>query len=106
MVKKSTVIFTILALLAFGACTCWGYTVSKWPVPGIPNTVYGPDLRSCLGIIKRILTRLPCTTTGRHKMSTLTLGPSVIVRPDGIDPERTSYWWGGYPLSCPTNLWR
>ena len=42
MVKKSTVIFTILALLAFGACTCWGYTVSQWPVPGIPNTVYGP----------------------------------------------------------------
>ena len=27
-------------------------------------------------------------------MSTLTLGPSVIVRPDGIDPESTSYWWG------------
>jgi hypothetical protein len=42
MVKKSTVIFTILALLAFGACACWGYTVSQWPVPGIPNTVYGP----------------------------------------------------------------
>jgi len=43
MVKKSTVVFAILALLAFGACACWGYTVSKWPVPGIPNTVYGPD---------------------------------------------------------------
>jgi len=43
MVKKSTVVFAILALLAIGACTCWGYTVSKWPVPGIPNTVYGPD---------------------------------------------------------------
>jgi len=42
MVKKSTIIFTILAVLAFGACTCWGYTVSKWPVPGIPNTVFGP----------------------------------------------------------------
>jgi hypothetical protein len=42
MVKKSTVIFAILALLAFGACTCWGYTVSRWPAPGVPNTVYGP----------------------------------------------------------------
>ncbi len=42
MVKKSTIIFTILAMLAFGACTCWGYTVSKWPVPGIPNEVFGP----------------------------------------------------------------
>ncbi len=42
MVKKSTIIFTILAMLAFGACTCWGYTVSKWPVPGIPNKVFGP----------------------------------------------------------------
>jgi hypothetical protein len=41
MVKKSTIIFTILAMLAFGACTCWGYTVSKWPVPGIPNEVFG-----------------------------------------------------------------
>jgi hypothetical protein len=42
MVKKSTIIFAILAMLAFGACTCWGYTVSKWPVPGIPNEVFGP----------------------------------------------------------------
>ena len=42
MVKKSTVIFTIVAMLAFGACTCWGYTVSQWPVPGIPNTVFCP----------------------------------------------------------------
>ncbi|MGB6066794.1 MAG: hypothetical protein WBG50_18470 [Desulfomonilaceae bacterium] len=42
MVKKFTIIFAILAMLAFGACTCWGYTVSKWPAPGIPNTVYGP----------------------------------------------------------------
>ena len=41
MVKKSTVIFIILGLLAFGACTCWGYTVSQWPVPGIPNTSFG-----------------------------------------------------------------
>jgi hypothetical protein len=41
MVKKSAVIFAILAVLAFGACTCWGYTVSQWPVPGISNTVYG-----------------------------------------------------------------
>jgi len=40
MVKKSIIVFAILAMLAFGACTCWGYTVSKWPVPGIPNTVY------------------------------------------------------------------
>ncbi len=42
MDKKSTTIFTILAMLAFGACTCGGYTVSKWPVPGIPNEVFGP----------------------------------------------------------------
>ncbi len=40
MIKKSTIIFTILAMLAFGACTCWGYTASKWPVPGIPNEVF------------------------------------------------------------------
>jgi hypothetical protein len=42
MIKKSTIIFAILAILALGACTCWGYTVTQWPVPGIPNTVYGP----------------------------------------------------------------
>jgi len=42
MVKRSTMILAILAMLAFGACTCLGYTVSKWPVPGIPNTVFGP----------------------------------------------------------------
>ncbi len=44
MVKKSTIIFAILAILAFGACTCWGYTVSQWPVPGIPNTVFGAGM--------------------------------------------------------------
>ncbi len=42
MVKRSIIIFAILAMLAFGACTCWGYTVTQWPVPGIPNTVFGP----------------------------------------------------------------
>jgi hypothetical protein len=42
MVKKSIIFFAILAMLAFGACTCWAYTVTKWPVPGIPNTVFGP----------------------------------------------------------------
>jgi hypothetical protein len=46
MVKKSTLIFTVLAMLAFGACTCWGYTATQWPVPGIPNTVYGPGSAS------------------------------------------------------------
>jgi hypothetical protein len=42
MVKRSTIIIAVLAMLAFGACTCWGYTVSRWPVPGIPNTVFSP----------------------------------------------------------------
>ncbi|AFM25309.1 hypothetical protein [Desulfomonile tiedjei] len=42
MIKKSIMIFAVLAMLAFGACTCWAYTASKWPVPGIPNTVFGP----------------------------------------------------------------
>ncbi len=42
MVKKSALIFTILAVLVFGACTCWGYTVSQWPVAGISNTVFSP----------------------------------------------------------------
>jgi hypothetical protein len=40
MVKKSAVIFGILAILALGAGMSWGYTVSKWPVPGIPGAVY------------------------------------------------------------------
>jgi hypothetical protein len=40
MVKKSAVIFGILAMLALGAGMSWGYTVSQWPVPGIPNTVF------------------------------------------------------------------
>ena len=40
MVKRSTIVFAILAMLAFGACTCWGYTATKWPVPGIPNDVF------------------------------------------------------------------
>lgn len=40
MVKKTAVILGILAMLAIGCGISWGYTVSKWPVPGIPNTVY------------------------------------------------------------------
>lgn len=40
MVKKTVVILGILAMLALGAGMSWGYTVSKWPVPGIPNAVY------------------------------------------------------------------
>jgi hypothetical protein len=42
MVKKSIIMFSILAMLTFGYCACWGYTVSQWPAPGIPNTVFGP----------------------------------------------------------------
>ncbi len=40
MVRKSAVVLGILAILALGAGMSWGYTVSKWPVPGIPNAVY------------------------------------------------------------------
>ncbi len=40
MVKKSAVILGILAILALGAGMSWSYTVSQWPVPGIPNAVY------------------------------------------------------------------
>jgi len=42
MVKKTAVILGILAMLAIGAGMSWGYTVSKWPVPGIPNTTFQP----------------------------------------------------------------
>jgi len=42
MVKKSTVILGILAVLAMSAGLSWGYTVSKWPIPGIPNEVFDP----------------------------------------------------------------
>lgn len=40
MVKKTAVILGILAVLAMGAGMSWGYTVTKWPVPGIPGKVY------------------------------------------------------------------
>jgi len=41
MVKKSAVMLGILAILLVGAGISMGYTVSQWPVPGIPNTTYG-----------------------------------------------------------------
>ncbi len=41
MVKKTAVILGILAMLALGAGMSWGYTVTQWPVPGIPNVVFG-----------------------------------------------------------------
>jgi hypothetical protein len=47
MVKKSAVILGVLAMLALGVGMSWGYTVSQWPVPGIPNTTWGGGT-SCL----------------------------------------------------------
>lgn len=51
MVKRIAVILGVLAIVTMAAGMSWGYTVSKWPAPGIPNTVYcggspclpGPD---------------------------------------------------------------
>jgi hypothetical protein len=40
MVKKSAVILGVLAILTIGVGMSWGYTVTQWPVPGIPNTVF------------------------------------------------------------------
>ncbi|MGC8660743.1 MAG: hypothetical protein ACP5U1_16895 [Desulfomonilaceae bacterium] len=47
MVRKSVVALGILAAIMMAAGVSWGYTVSKWPVPGIPNTTYLPG-GSCL----------------------------------------------------------
>ena len=41
MVRKSVVALGILAVLTLGVGMSWGYTVSSWPVPGIPNTTFG-----------------------------------------------------------------
>lgn len=40
MVRKSAVILGILACMVLSAGISWGYTVSAWPAPGIPGTVY------------------------------------------------------------------
>ncbi|HMK37452.1 MAG TPA: hypothetical protein VK463_20430 [Desulfomonilaceae bacterium] len=40
MVKKSAVILGVLAILTLGVGMSWSYTVTQWPVPGIPNTVF------------------------------------------------------------------
>ncbi len=40
MVKRLAVILGILAMLTMAAGLSWGYTVSKWPAPGVPNAVY------------------------------------------------------------------
>jgi hypothetical protein len=40
MVKKSAVILGVLAIMTIGVGMSWGYTVTQWPVPGIPNTVF------------------------------------------------------------------
>jgi len=57
MVRKSAVIFGILAMLAVGASMSWGYTVTQWPVPGIPNEVFCPGS--------------PCLSTGGPEQLTL-----------------------------------
>ena len=47
MVKKIAVILGVLAMLVVAAGMSWGYTVCKWPPPGIPNVTYPGD-RPCL----------------------------------------------------------
>lgn len=47
MVRKSVVALGILAVLTLGVGMSWSYTVSSWPVPGIPNTTFGGG-SSCL----------------------------------------------------------
>jgi hypothetical protein len=49
MVRKSVVALGILAVLTLGVGMSWGYTVSSWPVPGIPNTTFGGG-SSCLNV--------------------------------------------------------
>jgi len=48
MVKKSAIILGILAIMAVGAGMSWGYTVTQWPVPGIPNSYYCVGNTPCL----------------------------------------------------------
>jgi len=47
MVKKAAVILGILAVVVMSAGISWGYTVSRWPVPGIPVMTWG-DGGACL----------------------------------------------------------
>jgi hypothetical protein len=49
MVRKSAVIFGILAVLALGAGMSWGYTVSLWPAPGVSNVAWGGGSPCLLG---------------------------------------------------------
>jgi hypothetical protein len=43
MVKRTAVILGVLAMmLALCAGMSWGYTVSKWPAPGIANVAFQP----------------------------------------------------------------
>lgn len=58
MVKKSAVILGILATVLIGAGLSWGYTVSQWPVPGIPNTTWGGG-SSCLVSPQQFVLRGP-----------------------------------------------
>jgi hypothetical protein len=55
MVKKSVVILGILALLLVSAGMSWGYTVCKWPPPGIPNVVYPGDAACLAGRANTVL---------------------------------------------------
>jgi len=48
MVKKSAIILGILAMLTVGAGMSWSYTVTQWPVPGIPNQFFPGGASPCL----------------------------------------------------------
>jgi len=49
MVKKSTVILGILAIVVASAGMSWGYTVSQWPgcCGGATNVVFQPGCGAC-----------------------------------------------------------
>ncbi|MCX5862880.1 MAG: hypothetical protein WCG29_06520 [Desulfomonile sp.] len=61
MVKRSAVILGVLAMLALGVGMSWGYTVSQWPVPGIPNTTFGGS--TCLVSPQDFVLRGPVAPT-------------------------------------------
>lgn len=40
MVKKTAIILGMLAAMTMATGLAWGYTVSKWPAPGLPGVTY------------------------------------------------------------------
>jgi hypothetical protein len=104
MVKKIAVILGILAMLALGAGMSWGYTVSKWPAPGIPNVFYGGGAPCLAGPEGNLVLRGPVAPSCEAPLVPGILHAAVSIPFRAVGLVLTPLFTGGLPAQECCNV--